>query len=216
MTIFEHPQIPHTIVHGPKRFGRYRSGREREHDGADLPLVAPCTLPGFTMHEAWDPEGEKQSILVEKIERNQAVSLSQINGSRRRKTQRLNRDAERRRNGWFLWKPVRQAALPPRPGLARGMIRGRLGHCRRYCAPQPSQDRQLDRGKYRPRINPAESHSKRFHHRNYCRRCGNIPLEQSNQILSKDPHQESLIRKCGLKCKIETSVSAVHVNRAHL
>src|SRR5581483_559862 len=96
MPIAQHPEIAIVIVEGPQGFRFDRSLRKGQDFGTNLALRLLCVRP---MNESWRSKGEKQSVLVEKIERYQSLALPQIVGSRGIKAERLNWNRERRPPG---------------------------------------------------------------------------------------------------------------------
>ena len=82
VAVFEHPQVAHTVVHGPQRLGLHRALRQREHHGANLAFVASWPLQ-VAVQQAGDAEGEQQTVFVEKIERGQGVARAQVDSAGR-------------------------------------------------------------------------------------------------------------------------------------
>src|ERR1700733_15004633 len=81
VTILEHPQVADAIMNCPQAFGRNGARRQRKHHRADLAYVAPFLGTDLAVHEAWHAKREQKLVVIQKIQRRQAVSLPQVNSS---------------------------------------------------------------------------------------------------------------------------------------
>jgi hypothetical protein len=94
VAVLEHPQVARPVVNGPQRLGLDRARRQapaprRESGARRLPL-SPC----LAAHQSRHAKGEQQPVFIQKVQRNQAVALAQVDGSGRGKAQRLDGNGE--------------------------------------------------------------------------------------------------------------------------
>src|ERR1035437_6479947 len=169
--VLEHPQVAGPVVNRPQGLGLDRSGRKRQHHGANLALVAGIALPGLAADQPRHTKGEQQPVFIEKVQRNQAAALAQVDGPRSRESQRLDGNRERGGLRGLVGESVGQRALPGDAGRFRRIrcIRhiGQLRHPALDqgagdCAQRRTGHRRQTQARAQPRPCPQQPHCHRY------------------------------------------------------
>jgi hypothetical protein len=158
--ILEHPHVAQAVVDRPQGLGGNGSGGQVERNGTNLALVAFFAFTCVAVHEAGHVKGEKQPVIVEEIEGDQAVPLAQVDGAGGGESKRFDWNPEEWSRRRLVWMPIRSTVL---------FAAGRLAHWKGGAA---LRVHGRGRGQYegkchddQPQVNAIQQGSQAFPHR---------------------------------------------------